>query len=90
MRPVISLVINWTIRIFIGCSVFSFIRLMIGPRGADRLIALSLITALGLGTLVLFGVQEDRGIYLDVALIYDILGFLGILGIASFIRENRG
>ena len=88
MRPLVSMAFDWTIRVFIGCTLFSSVRLMLGPRGADRLIALSLITALGLAVLVLYGVEADRSIYLDVALIYDILGFLGVLGIASFIREE--
>ena len=75
--------------IFLLCCGAACVRLIIGPRGADRLVALSLISALVLGVLVVYGVQEDRGIYLDVALIYAVFGFLGILAIASFIREKK-
>ncbi|MDR1429982.1 MAG: pH regulation protein F [Spirochaetaceae bacterium] len=84
-----SLCFVWTIRVLLVCSLFSVARIMLGPRGSDRLTALALLTSLVLASLVLFGVMEGRSPYLDVALIYDIFGFLGLLGIASFIREKK-
>jgi multicomponent Na+:H+ antiporter subunit F len=89
VSALVSFVLDWTIRILLGCALVSGIRIMLGPRGADRLTALSLITALVLAALVLYGVKEGRSSYLDVALIYDVFGFLGLLGIASFIREKK-
>jgi multicomponent Na+:H+ antiporter subunit F len=89
MSRLVSFAFTGTIWVFIVCIAVSVIRLMRGPRGADRLTALSLITSLVLAILVIFGVQEDRHIYLDAALVYDVLGFLGILGIASFFREGK-
>ncbi|QQO10993.1 monovalent cation/H+ antiporter complex subunit F [Breznakiella homolactica] len=89
MNGLLPAVFEWTIRILILCAVAAFVRIAAGPRGADRLTALSLISALFLAVLVLYGAQEGRGIYLDVALIYDVFGFLGILAIASFIREKE-
>lgn len=87
--PLVPLVFTGTIWVFIICIAVSVIRLTRGPRGADRLTALSLITSLVLAVLVIFGIQEDRHAYLDAALVYDALGFLGILGIASFFRERK-
>ncbi|MDL2228835.1 pH regulation protein F [Treponema sp. OttesenSCG-928-L16] len=89
MNTLLSQVFTGTIGFLILCCCAAFIRLMIGPRGADRLAALSVISALILAILVLYGSQEERGIYLDVALVYDIFGFLGILAIATFIRERK-
>jgi multicomponent Na+:H+ antiporter subunit F len=85
----LSLFFVWTIRILTGCALLSMLRIMLGPRGSDRLTALALATSLVLAVLVLFGIMEGRSFYLDVALIYDIFGFLGLLGIASFIREKK-
>jgi multicomponent Na+:H+ antiporter subunit F len=87
--PLVSAAFAGTTWVFIICIAVSAVRLMRGPRGADRLTALSLITSLVLAILVIFGIQDDRQIYLDAALVYDVLGFLGILGIASFIRERQ-
>jgi multicomponent Na+:H+ antiporter subunit F len=89
MGRVASFAFTGTIWVFIACIAISVIRLMRGPRGADRLTALSLITSFVLAVLVIFGIQVDRHVYLDAALVYDVLGFLGILGIASFFRERK-
>jgi multicomponent Na+:H+ antiporter subunit F len=42
--------------------------------------------------LVLVAVSEMRSVYLDVALVYDIFGFVGILAITRYVhsREERG
>lgn len=79
---------TWTIRIFLGCAVFVALRLVLGPRGADRLTALSVLSSLVLAVLLLYGVTEGRAAYLDVALVYDIFGFLGILAVAAFLKEK--
>jgi multicomponent Na+:H+ antiporter subunit F len=59
-----------------------------GPRAADRLVALNVLAALVLALLVVRGVSEGRAIYLDVALVYDIFGFLGLLAIARFLKDR--
>lgn len=79
----------WTARVFAACIAFSMGRLLIGPRGPDRLSALSVISALVLAILVLKGVYSGSAAYLDVALVYDIFGFLGIMAIAAFIKEKH-
>ncbi|HON13295.1 MAG TPA: monovalent cation/H+ antiporter complex subunit F [Treponema sp.] len=84
-----ALIFNATSWIFIACIGVAIIRLILGPRGADRLTALAVISSLILALLVLYGTQEGRLLYLDVALLYDVFGFLGILGIARFFREKE-
>ena len=82
------LAVAWTSRILVACAGAILIRLIIGPRGTDRLIALSAISSIVLALLVLYGASEGKAAYLDVALVYDIFGFLGILAIAEFIKER--
>lgn len=79
---------SWTIKILVACSLFVAVRLVVGPRGADRLTALSVLSSIVLAVLVLYGVTEGRAAYLDVALVYDIFGFLGIMAVAAFIKEK--
>ncbi len=78
-----------TIGVFIACSVAVVVRLIRGPRGADRMAALSVLSSLVLACLVLYAVSEGRIAYLDVALVYDIFGFLGILAVSAFIKEKQ-
>jgi multicomponent Na+:H+ antiporter subunit F len=70
------------------CSLICIIRLLIGPTSADRLVALNILSGVVLAFLVIRGVSEGRVLYLDVALVYDIFGFLGFLAIARFLRDK--
>ncbi|PKL25197.1 MAG: pH regulation protein F [Spirochaetae bacterium HGW-Spirochaetae-3] len=85
----IEIAFAWTTWIFAGCSAALLVRLVIGPSSADRLTALAAISALVLGMLTMSGVREARPAFLDVAFVYDILGFLGILAIATFTKDTR-
>lgn len=80
--------VSATIVVFMVCAAAAVVRLIRGPRGADRLTALSVVSSLVLGSLVLYGASEGRAAYLDVALVYDIFGFLGILAVSAFIKER--
>jgi multicomponent Na+:H+ antiporter subunit F len=62
--------------------------LLLGPSAADRLVALNVLSGIVLAFLALRGVREERAIYLDVALVYDIFGFLGLLAIARFLKDK--
>ncbi len=79
-------VLLYAIYFFLGSSVFSMLRVVIGPTTADRMTALNLVAAQILALLVLVAVREGRSSYLDVALVYDIFGFIGLLAMARYFR----
>lgn len=85
MREIILEIMQW---FMIACAVVCIIRLILGPSAADRLVALNILSGIVLAFLVLRGVQQNRAIYLDVALVYDIFGFLGFLAVARFLRDR--
>ncbi|MEN8109098.1 MAG: monovalent cation/H+ antiporter complex subunit F [Pseudomonadota bacterium] len=69
---------------------FSVIRLILGPTAPDRVVAadtLAVITTAGLAGLA---VVFDNPIYLDVALVYGTLAFVGTVAIARAIEGNNG
>ncbi|MBI9094622.1 MAG: pH regulation protein F [Sphaerochaeta sp.] len=66
------------------------IRLLLGPTASDRLVALNVLSAVSLALLVLWGISNTRTLYLDVALVYDIFGFLGFLAITRFLKQRKG
>ena len=70
------------------CALFCVLRLILGPSSADRLVALNILSGVVLAFLVIRGVRHGRTIYLDVALVYDIFGFLGFLAIARFLKDR--
>jgi len=72
---------------FVASCGVSLFRLLRGPTTADRLVALNLVAAQVLAILVLVAAAERRDIYLDVALVYDIFGFVGVLAIARYLGK---
>ena len=84
-------VLLYAIYFFLGSSVLGVVRVLIGPTIADRMTGLNLVGAQILALLVLYAVREGRSNYLDVALVYDIFGFIGILAMARYFvsREER-
>ncbi len=72
----------------IFCGAICLLRLVSGPTAADRLVALNVLSGVTLGFLVIRGLSEQRALYLDVALVYDIFGFLGFMAIARFLKDK--
>ena len=67
--------------------LLSFFRLVKGPTAADRTVALDTMSIIATAGLVLLGFMFKRYIYIDVALIYAVLGFVGVIVIARFIEK---
>lgn len=68
-------------------AILSFIRFVKGPTAGDRTVALDTISIIAVAVLVLLGYLYQRYIYIDLALVYAILGFIGIIVIARFIEK---
>jgi len=66
--------------------IFSAIRFVKGPTAADRALALDTLTTIAVSGLVLLAYVFNRFIYLDVALVYGVLGFIGVLVIARYLE----
>ena len=77
-----SMILDGAIYCLLGVTALSLVRVVIGPEPEDRMIGLNLTASQVLAILVLAAVKLDRAIFLDVTLVYAILGFVGILAIA--------
>lgn len=75
--------------VIFGACLFCALRAALGPTAPDRVIAIDALVVLMVGALVLLGVYYRASIYLDVALVYAFLAFLGTLAIAKYL-EGRG
>ncbi|MBN2585657.1 MAG: hypothetical protein JXR55_00040 [Candidatus Fermentibacteraceae bacterium] len=84
-----ALMLAWTIRFLVVSIVVSMVRVVIGPTVADRMIGLNLVAAQTLALLVLISVSMQRTILLDVALVYDIFGFVGILVMTRYFSGKK-
>jgi multicomponent Na+:H+ antiporter subunit F len=73
--------------IFLGI-VFGIIRLVIGPDTVDRVVAVDLLTIIAIAVIALLAHIANRYIYLDVALVYGLLSFLGVLAVARYLEKG--
>jgi len=60
-------------------------RLARGPNAADRVVAMDLLSVLVLAFLVAFAVYAGEKTYLDVAIAYACIAFLGTIALARFL-----
>ncbi|MBB6481418.1 monovalent cation/H+ antiporter complex subunit F [Spirochaeta isovalerica] len=85
MREFLLTGMQWFI---IACILVCIIRILTSRTTSGKLVGLNVLSGVVLAFLVLRGVSEGRALYLDVALVYDIFGFLGFLGIARFLKDK--
>lgn len=66
--------------------LLAFWRFIKGPTAADRVIAFDVLTVISITFIVFAALIEERGIYLDVALVYALLSFLGVIAVARYLE----
>ena len=67
----------------LALSAFRFIK---GPTAGDRTVALDTLTVIMVAGMVLLSYVFGRFIYMDVALVYAVLGFIGVIVIARYLE----
>jgi len=80
-------IIYFSLTIMIFGLILSAIRFIKGPTAGDRTVALDTMTTIGVSGVVLISYLFNRYIYLDVALIYGVLGFIGVIVIARYLEK---
>jgi multicomponent Na+:H+ antiporter subunit F len=65
-----------------------FFRLLFGPSASDRAVAVDTITTTVVALLVLLGFTFKRYVYLDVALVYSMLAFVGLVVLARYLEKG--
>lgn len=81
--------IPYIIAAFAAACLLCLVRACLGPTAPDRVVAIDAFTGLLVGVLVLLGVYYRAPIYLDVALVYAFLAFLGTLAVAKYLEGRR-
>lgn len=64
--------------------VISFGRFVVGPDTMNRVVAFDAMTIMSISVIVMIAFHLRRLIYLDVALVYGLLSFLGVIAVARF------
>ncbi len=67
-------------------TLLATIRIVLGPTVPDRAVGLDTATTITTAMIVLFAQIFHRAIYLDIALVYALLAFLGVIAIARYLE----
>ncbi|MGY3689506.1 cation:proton antiporter [Vibrio coralliilyticus] len=70
--------------------VMAFIRLILGPTLADRVIALDLIAFITVGFIAVYTLDSGQQSLLDVAITLGLIAFLGTIAFARLIFKRKG
>lgn len=68
--------------------LLSFLRMILGPTIADRAVSLDSMTLISISLLVYIAGVNSRAIYMDVALVYGLISFLGVLAVARYLEKG--
>jgi multicomponent Na+:H+ antiporter subunit F len=69
-------------------ALMSFYRLIFGPTNPDRIISADALSLIATVVLVFLALIFDSPLYLDIALIYAVLAFIGIIALSRVIESG--
>jgi multicomponent Na+:H+ antiporter subunit F len=65
------------------------LRLLKGPTGPDRVVAIDALTLLGVAAVALGAMLSEQTVFLDVAVVLALVTFLGTVAFALLFREEE-
>lgn len=74
-----------TVAVLAALIGITMIRLFAGPTAPDRVVALDAINTLTVAAMIVLGVAYQQIVFIDVAIVYALLSFVGTLYIAKYL-----
>ena len=69
-------------------AILLFIRFIDGPTAADRMLAVDMIDGLACIMLLFYAIYTERAIYLDIAIVTALLGFISTVFVARYLERR--
>jgi len=67
-------------------AFLAILRILLGPSVPDRVVGVDTLNTLVVAGMVLLGAAYDRTIYIDIAIVYALLSYIGTLIIARYLQ----
>lgn len=85
----IEAVLTWVVLplLILGLAL-AFIRLLRGPTLPSRVVALDLMSVLGIGIIAVYAVLTDQPVFIDVAAVLALVSFLGTVAFAAYVERR--
>jgi multicomponent Na+:H+ antiporter subunit F len=68
----------------------ALLRMARGPTLPDRIVALELVATLMVGVVAVYSISNRQPVFLDVAIVLALVGFLGAVAFARFLVAGTG
>lgn len=68
--------------------VVAFVRVLLGPSLADRVVAMDLMATVGSGGICLYAMVTDHYILLDAVMVLSLIFFLGTIAFAHYLERQ--
>lgn len=69
--------------------VLLFVRFLLGPSIADRVIALDLLITTGIGIISIYSIIYNQPTFLDIAMILALIAFLGTVAFSYYLEKRN-
>lgn len=83
-----KLIVNLVYAALLAALFLSFRRLARGPSLPDRVVAADLITSLTVGLICTYAIATSQHVFLDVAIVLALIGFLSTVAFAIYIQRR--
>ncbi|NJN96393.1 MAG: cation:proton antiporter [Anaerolineales bacterium] len=74
--------------LLLGALGLALIRLLRGPSLPDRVVALDLISAIGVSLVAAYAMAMDQPVFLDVTVVLALISFLGTVAFAYYLERR--
>ncbi|CAB1074318.1 hypothetical protein JY97_12270 [Alkalispirochaeta odontotermitis] len=86
--PPVALAGQFALAVLLISIILALARLVKGPAAADRIVALDLISILIVAFLAAYSIYAGETSFLDVAIGYALIAFLGTVALARFLMRS--
>ena len=83
-----TLIYAVTVIIILLAMLCAVVRVVLGPRDIDRVIALDILLAAAIMLCVIAGLYSGRDVFVDVAVGLALVAFIGTVGWAAILEKN--
>ena len=89
MNGILELAIGFAQLCFVIAMGFAAVRVLLGPRAQDRILALDTFYVNGMMTLLALGIRSGTTMYFDIALLIALFGFVGSISLSKFLLRGE-
>jgi len=86
--PIGGLIETALVAVIVAAILCALVRVARGPTLPDRVVALDLMTVLGLGLLTVYAMATDEPVFLDIGIVLTLVTFLATIAFAYYLEKS--